>query len=266
MISIVCVYNDRKILESYLLKGLQKQACAYELICLDNSQGQFASAAQALNHGTRQIQAASTHIMFAHQDVCFASPAWLEDAEKMLDTLQNLGIAGVVGCREGDRSRFSNITHGSPPRDVGIRIQQPLAAMTVDECCLFIPRHVFKKYQFDEAVCEGWHFYAVEYCLRIQEAGLGVYIVPLSLHHSSLGTQDSTYFQALKPVLDRHRQTYCKIYTTCGCWDTGKPVKLQRFWHYVRKTFYAVDNSLIAWGLMPACLLKKNRKMFRRNR
>ena len=254
------------MLENSLLKGLKKQARAYDLICLDNSQGQFASAAQALNHGARLTNAASAYILFAHQDICFASDAWLGDAEKMLDTLQDLGIAGVVGCRRGDRSRFSNITHGIPPRDVGISIQQPLAAMTVDECCLFIPRRVFEKHQFDEAVCGGWHFYAVEYCLRIQEAGLGVYILPLPLHHSSLGTQDSTYFRALEPVLYRHRQAYRKIYTTCGCWDTRMPVRLQRFWHYARKIFYAVDNALIAWGLMPAWLLKKNRKKFRVNR
>jgi hypothetical protein len=122
---------------------------------------------------------------------------------------------------------------------------------------------VFKKHQFDETVCSGWHFYAVEYCLRLQEAGLGVYVLPLLLHHASLGSQDSTYFRALKPVLARHRKGYGKIYTTCGCWSTRTPVWLQILWHYARNVFYAVDNVLISWGLMPSWLLKKNRKLFR---
>ena len=94
------------MLENSLLKGLKKQARAYDLICLDNSQGQFASAAQALNHGARLTNAASAYILFAHQDICFASDAWLGDAEKMLDTLQDLGIAGVVGCRRGGQEPF----------------------------------------------------------------------------------------------------------------------------------------------------------------
>ena len=43
MISIVCVYNDKKILENYLLKSLRKQSSKYELITLDNTKGLFKS-------------------------------------------------------------------------------------------------------------------------------------------------------------------------------------------------------------------------------
>ena len=40
MMSIVCVYNNKTILEEYLLKSLKKQTSKYELILVDNRKKQ----------------------------------------------------------------------------------------------------------------------------------------------------------------------------------------------------------------------------------
>ena len=260
MISIICVYNNKTVFTDYLLKSIEAQQVRPELIALDNSASRFGSAAQALNHGARLAQADSQYLLFAHQDISFDSASWLHNMEEMVRSIPNLGIAGIAGCRDGDSARFSNITHGTPPRPAGVKIHEPMCAMTVDECCVVIPRRVFENHTFDEAVCNGWHFYAVEYCLRMKQKGLGVYILPVSLHHGSLGTQDKTYFSALERLLEKYRGSYKKIHTTCGCWGTRMPARLQMGWHLIRKIFYAVDNAFIAWGLMPAWLMKENRK------
>ena len=51
MLSIICVYNNRDILEKYLLNSLKVQSIEYELILIDNTSGKFNSAAKALNYG-----------------------------------------------------------------------------------------------------------------------------------------------------------------------------------------------------------------------
>ena len=84
MISVVCVYNNEAILKVALSRSLQSQTATFELILLDNRDGRYRSAAQALNDGGRR--AIGDFIMFVHQDMWLASDTWLEDAEKILTT------------------------------------------------------------------------------------------------------------------------------------------------------------------------------------
>ena len=41
VISVVCVYNNKTILEDCLLKSLRVQTTEYELILVDNTEGRF---------------------------------------------------------------------------------------------------------------------------------------------------------------------------------------------------------------------------------
>ena len=66
MISVICVYNDKAVLEKYLLKGLEHQIENGEVILLDNTYGRFSSASEALNFGGDK--GTSDYLMFIHQD------------------------------------------------------------------------------------------------------------------------------------------------------------------------------------------------------
>ncbi len=260
MIAIVCIYNNKKMLDETLLKSLQGQTARFELIALDNSDSRFASAAQALNYGARQIKADSNYIMFAHQDINICSASWLEDVEKMLDALPNLGVAGVAGNSEKENRLITNITHGTPPRNDGYELHQPVSAMTVDECCAIIPADVFKRHRFNEEVCDDWHLYVVEYCLRVKATGLDVYVLPAELHHLSMGSLNAGYFKTLKKVLQEYRTAYPKIYTSCGSWDARTPVAQQRVQRVAEKIFYGFTGRLIASGLVPEWLQRKKKR------
>jgi hypothetical protein len=249
MIAIVCVSNNREILNECLLKGLRGQTAKYELIVVENARGEFGSAAAALNHGA--MQAHGKYIMFVHQDIDLSLPTWLEDAERILDTIPDLGVAGVAGVK--DRySVLSNIVHCTPPKPVGQdTLRAPAPVQTLDECLLIVPRAVFERAGFDEAVCDDWHLYGVDYCLSCKRSGLGVYVLPLTLYHmtfsTTAATQDITsrtiselgsfpaalppgYYRTLKKLLSKHRKDYGIIYTTCGIWRTRYPVWSQRLW------------------------------------
>ena len=56
MISIVCICNNKTVLDNYLLNGLKNQTEPYELIVVEDSKTDFKSAAQALNYGEKRPQ------------------------------------------------------------------------------------------------------------------------------------------------------------------------------------------------------------------
>lgn len=223
VISVVCVYNDLRIFEKCLRSSIQSQTGRHELITLDNTDGHFRSAAQAMNQGGRKANGA--FIMFAHQDVSWNSNDWLERAEEMLKSLPNLGIAGVAGRRDSHETKTA-ITHGDPSRLAGhSSLSEPVLVQTVDECLFFIPAEVFSAVKFDEQTCDAWHLYSVDYSLSIQERGFSAYVIPLSLHHESMGHASEEYFAVLERVVAKHRTHYRTIHTTIGSWNTLIPVR-----------------------------------------
>ena len=251
MLSIVCVYNNEKILNDFLIKSLKNQTVNYELLTIDNTKGRFKSAAEALNYGGKLAN--GNYIMFVHQDFDFCSDTWLEEAEKILDSLPNVGVAGIAGARNKSGTNklevATNILHGSPPEKAGqVSVTNPEEVQTLDECLIIVPKKMFNKLQFDETVCDGWHLYAVDYCLSAKRLGFVNYVLPLAGYHRSkgasirsyfkivvsLGNLPHEYYKTLEKLLNKHRSYFKQIYTTCGTWKTSYPLLLQRIWWLIR--------------------------------
>jgi len=230
MISVVCVSNDRTEIEKCLLPSLESQSVKFELIVIDNSSKKFESAARALNYGAEGAR--GKYIMFVHQDVLISSRTWLENVERILDGIRDVGIAGVAG-KASRNIIFTNINHkeGSPPPAGKVEINSPTIVQTVDECLFLIPRRVFSNLQFDEEVCSDWHLYAVDYSLSVGQRELSVYVLPFEGVHMSHGKSSLStggYYHTLRKVMRKHRDNYKHIYTTMGVWNTHQPVWLQR--------------------------------------
>lgn len=248
MISVVCVYNNKAILEDTLLKSLENQTSKYQLVLIDNMQGEFKSAASALNWGGKRAK--GDYLMFVHQDVDLSSNSWLADAEKFLGSMPNLGVAGVAGMSDQGRKNEERgrniIEHGDNRRlwEWGNPIQKPERVQTLDECLLIIPKLVFNLVQFDEETCSNWDLYGVDYCLSCAKKGFHAYAIPLSIYHKSagrlalskievlrsVGTYRKSYYQTLEKLTKKHKNYYQHIYTTCGDWNTSYPVIVQRIW------------------------------------
>ena len=261
MISVVCVYNNERILKDCLLKSLETQTSKYELILLDNTQGKYKSAAGALNGGGGKAK--GNYIMFVHQDVDLYSNTWLAKVEKLLNTIPNLGIAGVGGSRRSDGPErvetVTNIKQGIPPMNVEgtVPLQKPEKVQTLDECLVLLPRSVFDMLQFDEKVCDDWHLYAVDYSLSMARLGLDVYVIPASIYHRSTGVPNNkdlyeqevwqsyllrTFFSAgfyrtLRKLLEKHKRHTRHIYATTGCWSTSRLSTLSRV-TILRKAYF----------------------------
>jgi len=185
--------------------------------------------------------------MFVHQDVDLCSDSLLENAEKLLDSIPNLGIAGVAGARSsgspGITEYVTTIQHGIPPITLGPPRREPEKVQTVDECLVIIPTSVFDMLQFDEKVCDNWHLlYAVDYSLSVARLGLDVYSIPAIIHHRSMGKSNENvwqiissmgflpagYYRILGKLLKKHRRHTNYVYGTTGCWSTSYPLTLVR--------------------------------------
>jgi GT2 family glycosyltransferase len=180
MISVVCVYSDEQVLRGVLLRALKSQTVEHELIMLDNRKGRFKSAAEALNYGGGQAK--GEYIVFVHQDMWLASDSFLEEAERVLATIPDLGIAGVAGQTEsgrswGERCRWS-IEEADEllPLEGRESVQIPEVVQTLDECLLAVPRAVFERLKFDEETFDGWDCYGADYCLSVRKLGLRAWL------------------------------------------------------------------------------------------
>lgn len=223
MITVICVYNNRKILEDKLLKSLNQQSNEYELILIDNSSGNYKSAAEALNYGAKN--ATSDYLMFVHQDIDLNYPKCLRDIERMVEDLEDFGVAGVAGYGETDGKHvmYSNIKDGYPPKDVGLNLDHPMEVQTVDECLFIVARSLFNELKFDETTCPDWHLYGAELCLDAKNLGKTVYILPIKIYHASRTASFSkSYYTTLKNVVKKHGREYESINTSCGIWRTGR--------------------------------------------
>ena len=224
MISVVCVYNNEAILKVTLLRSLQSQTATFEPILLDNRDSRYKSAAQALNDGARG--ATGDFIMFVHQDMWLASDTWLADAEKMVRTLPELGVAGVAGMSNigkhwYDRMKFSISVPERPHGEDSGRVHSPEEVQTLDECLLIVPRSVFERQRFDEEVFDGWDCYGADYCLGAKQMGLKVYVIPLPCSHCCSRASYSIWqFKGLSKYQERlyrkHKGNFRRIYTWMG--------------------------------------------------
>ncbi|MCA1569575.1 MAG: glycosyltransferase family 2 protein, partial [Chloroflexi bacterium] len=103
-VSIVCVANDARVRMSCLDRSIEahlREAPRTEYIPIDNSDGRFASAGAALNHGA--ARATGDVVVFVHQDVYLHSLAALERAAGALLRSGDIGLHGASGITAGGR-------------------------------------------------------------------------------------------------------------------------------------------------------------------
>jgi len=220
MISVVVVYNNERALNEILLKSIKNQTAKFELIPVDNTKGEFKSAAEALNWGGKQAN--GKYIMFVHQDVDLGSDSWLEDVERILDTIPNCGIAGVAGMNEKGKNNTERgrgyVVSSGKVWDWSNAVQKPEEVQTLDELLLIVPKSVFNKLKFDKKTFDGWHCYGADYCLCVRQMGLKVYVVPMFVYHRAIGSNPAglLLLKYQKRLYNKHKKVYKHIYTTMG--------------------------------------------------
>lgn len=219
MITVICIYNHKNILEECLINSLNNQTIKYESIFIDNSNNKYSSAAKALNHNVKKAH--GEYLMFVHQDIVIEEKDWLERVESTLNNLNNVGVMGVAGSKEYDVGIFSNIRHGVNKIYAGNhRINELTKVQTVDECLFIVPKNVCNKIEFDENNCYSWHLYAADFCIQTKLAGYDVYVYPTEIYHKSPGaSMNISYYFTIKKLYKKYKDKLRFLRTSCSEWD-----------------------------------------------
>ncbi len=169
-----------------------------------------------MNSGANKAK--GKYIMFIHQDVELGSDSWLEDVEKILDSIPDLGVAGVVGMSEKGSSNIERRRgHISSCGEIWSEpLKEIEQVQTLDELLMIVPKSLFGKLKFDEERFDGWHCYGVDYCLSAGQLGLKSYVLPAFVYHRSLRSNVQNIFKYQKRIYNKHRNSYKNIYATVG--------------------------------------------------
>ena len=236
MISIICPFTDKNMLETYLLNSLKKQTYQnYELVLIDSNKMSFDSASSALNYAVNIAK--GNILIFSHQDVEITDV----DALKRISAFcsnNDFGIAGVAGVSTEYNKVYSSALQGKNHSQVGEKLTRILEAYSVDECFFIIKREKF--FGFCD-LGQTWHFYAVEYSLRCIENKDGVYLLPIDIYHLSPGwSLNDSYWTTLLKVAKIHSSIKV-IYTTMGFYHNNCLLFLyttyKRLKQYIKKKY-----------------------------
>jgi Glycosyltransferase like family len=238
MISIVCVYNDEKVLNERLLHSVSEQGAKHQIITVDNRDSRFPGAAAALNLGA--TQATGEWLMFVHQDVALLTGEWLERTERLLEDLQPSGWCGVIGTDFAGRLRgmlLDRATLSGEPVRPGEEVQM------LDECVLIHRRKPADSKYFDEGLA-GWHAYGLEACCAAIRSGARNYVLAVPVWHDSKSTNLAGLEEAQRYVWQKHGHALKRINSTGGSLlvreaqhdSLGSPLKA--FWRRAENAYY----------------------------
>ncbi|WP_256574774.1 glycosyltransferase [Pseudomonas sp. PA15(2017)] len=175
----------------------------YELIAVDNSiEGRGICA--VYNEGASK--ACHPFLCFVHEDVEFLSQGWGARALAHFSQDESLALVGLAGSRykpatpsgwhSGDDDDLCiNVLHGASsvrasaafakPADSGSNRCVPVVAL--DGVWLFARHSAWAATRFDERL-EGFHFYDVDFSLRVAQQGKVAVVYDIELLHFSLGS------------------------------------------------------------------------------
>lgn len=215
VVSFVIIYtNDKQIEECNKWIDKQDYKGKIEKIILDNRNNKsYSSGSSALNDGARK--ATGEIIFFMHQDI------YLWDVSAVSNIVNFIGendcIIGSAGIAVVDNQCHYDMTIKSEQKQFAWGTDgKILEATVVDECLMVMKKNLWKKLQFDEVVCDNWHLYGVDICLRNNEIGNKNYIFPLKICHDSFGSPFSKEFrETAYKLCDKYAGKLDRLHTTC---------------------------------------------------
>ena len=205
MISIIVCSRDAKALKVVSQNVAATIGVPYELIGIDNSAGKH-GICEAYNIGARQSQ--YEVLCFMHEDIAFHTPDW---GQVVIDVLADSSI-GVLGVAGGTYQPKAPAGWGNAGRYVGINVMHTsnghthhnyinhsgdrlLRVAGLDGLWLCCRKLVWEEFRFDAITFPGFHFYDVDFCIRVSTKYFNYLIYDILIEHFSHGTFNEVWMQ-----------------------------------------------------------------------
>ena len=142
-------------------------------------------------------------LIFLHQDILFENK---DSLKNFVEAIPNNGNS-VIGLYGASHRKYGNVE------------KNLYKVETLDEYWIAIQATVWRKLIFNEEICDGWHLYVVELCLRASGQGVLIASGKFNIKHLSTGTVDERYMNTFKKLLVIYKNkkwiaTTCKVMPT----------------------------------------------------
>ena len=238
MISIICVYNNEKLLNGMLISSLNNQTLLdYELILIDSIKLDFKSASKALNYGYQKAK--GDILVFTHQDIELLDDRALEKINDFC-LHRSFGLGCVAGVSISNNKVYSSVLQGESKTIAGEKSDTIMEVDAADECFFFIKKDSFKGFS---CLGETWHLYAVDYSIKCKIKNETIYLLPISIYHLSTGITgiNDSYWNALYKLRKLYKKDVNIIPTVFGSFKTNHLFFLQVM---IKKTILKIRNII----------------------
>lgn len=220
MVSVICAYNNKELMEKVSASLKEQQDLEYELIAVCAKELGFKSASETLNYGVSK--ASGDIIIIMHQDIEFMDTNTVSNICNYVKK-QDILFAGLAGISKESGKSCSRIFHGldKKPAASVTDFKDPVETLSIDECFMVMSKLIAEKYKFTD-FGNTWHMYGTDMCLKLAVNGIKSFIIPFSLWHKSSGNSlDKVYFDTVVKVADKYRKDYRCFTTLFGNWKTN---------------------------------------------
>lgn len=206
MVHLFCIWNNERVLNSMLLATLEAQNLEYELHLIDNRDKEYSSAAEAYNITVASVNMKESDIcVFLHQDIQLISFDTLAQIQGFLKS-HPMSVVGLAGMKHlgNENHVVSNLQYMDTQQYITRHRTNGIEKVeSVDECIFAVRYETFMKVDgFDEHVCNHWHLYGVELCLKVKMILSGdSYVLPTIAYHHDAPPDSSKVKQQM---VDKH--------------------------------------------------------------
>ncbi|GAB2778861.1 glycosyltransferase [Salinimicrobium soli] len=200
----------------------------YEIIKIHNPG--LISLNSAYNCGARKSK--FEYLLFLHEDILFLSNNWGKEIIRVL-TDKSIGVVGVAGnekkfwlptgCETGiPKYRHVYVTH-SPKKGIqNSHVKDPIKVRTLDGVFMAVRKSVWYEIKFDEKL-GGFHFYDLDFSIRVGQHYQNLVLPAIRLQHFSLGNFGEDW---IRRNLKFHKGNYDFDKPT-----TEEKIRIRIFWY-----------------------------------
>ena len=234
--SLITIANKKNVYEDFLENLKTQIDVEFELLTAFNYNAEFSSARKAYNQFAEKAK--GKYLIFLHPDIRFLNEHALADILHWVEKIPSFGVVGIAGAvRSGQNSCdiLTTIVHTPAKQPVGKKNCGIQKVQTLDECLFVVEKEYFFKHPFPDK--DGWHLYAVEYCLQAIKDGKDNYVVPSDSWHLSDGRSlDPNYVIQISDLVKQEKNNFDLICTTIKPWKTkGISAWLYRKYYFVKQ-------------------------------
>lgn len=206
MISLIICSRDKVALTTVIQSAGETIGVPHEVVAIDNSQGKY-GICEVYNRGA--AQAKFDLLCFMHEDIKFHTPDWGKIVVEALSQ-PSAGVVGVAGSAFQPKAPGGWTAAGEPYLGINViqttgGAQRPdyvnpvgktlMRAITLDGLWLCCRKHVWNEFKFDTKTFPGFHFYDIDFCVRVATKYTNNLLLTVLIEHFSNGTFDKIWMR-----------------------------------------------------------------------